>query len=127
MKVTPKQVETVLVLPAKKRFENFIKLVADWQEVWGLYQDGWALAADDNGVAVFPLWPAKEHAVACAKDEWEGFEPRAISLDDLMNALLPKLDVDKMLPGVFFTPTSRGMMPSIDEFREAIEAELENY
>lgn len=127
MKISPKQVETVIALPAPKRFEHFVKLVADWQEAWGLYQDGWALAADDDGVVVFPLWPAKEYAVACAKHEWEGYEPRAISLDDLMNALLPKLDVDRMLPGVFFTPASRGMTPSIEEFRKAIEAELENY
>jgi hypothetical protein len=45
MEVNPKQMEAVLALPGPKRFQHFIKVVADWQEVWGLYRDGWALAA----------------------------------------------------------------------------------
>lgn len=70
MQVNPKQMEAVLALPGIKRFEHFIKVIADWQEVWGLYQDGWALAAADDGTTVFPLWPAKEYAQVCAENEW---------------------------------------------------------
>ncbi|MBP9868146.1 MAG: DUF2750 domain-containing protein [Alphaproteobacteria bacterium] len=66
MKVNPKQMEAMLALPDIKRFEHFIKIIADWQEVWGLYQGGWALAAADDGTTVFPLWPAKEYAQVCA-------------------------------------------------------------
>ncbi len=127
MKIGLKQIEAVMALPAPKRFEHFVKLVADWQQAWGLYQDGWALAADDDGVVVFPIWPAKEYAEVCAKEEWEGYVPRPISLEDLLDALLPRLELDNMLPGVFLTPSSRGMTPSIEEFRKAIEIELENY
>ena len=36
MKVNPKQMEAVLALPAINRFEHFIKVIADWQEVWAL-------------------------------------------------------------------------------------------
>ena len=66
MKVTPKQMEAVLALSGVKRFEHFIKVIVDWREVWGLYQDGWALAEADDGIIVFPLWPAKEYAQVCA-------------------------------------------------------------
>lgn len=127
MQVNPKQMGAVLALPGIKRFEHFIKVIADWQEVWGLYQDGWALAAADDGTTVFPLWPAKEYAQVCAEKEWKGYEPRAISLSDFMDVLLPKLKLDGVLPGVFFTPSSKGLTPSVDELRAALEAELQNY
>ena len=127
MKVSPKQLEAVLALPGIKRFEHFIKVIADWQEVWGLYQDGWALAAADDGTTVFPLWPAKEYAQVCAANEWAGYEPRSISLRDFTEVLLPTLKLDGVLPGVFFTPTSKGVTPSVDELKSALEAELQNY
>ncbi|MFN9729431.1 MAG: DUF2750 domain-containing protein [Pseudomonadota bacterium] len=127
MKVSPKQMEAVLALPGIKRFEHFIKVIADWQEVWGLYQDGWALAAADDGTTVFPLWPAKEYAQVCAANEWTAYEPRSISLSDFTEVLLPKLKLDGVLPGVFFTPTSKGVTPSVDELKSALEAELQNY
>ncbi|MGK9204392.1 DUF2750 domain-containing protein [Sinorhizobium meliloti] len=127
MKVSPRQMEAVLALPGVKRFEHFIKVIADWQEVWGLYQDGWARAAADDGTAVFPLWPAKEYAQLCALNEWKGFEPRAISLIDFTEVLLPKLKLEDVLPGVFFTPTSKGVTPPVDELVAALEAELQNY
>lgn len=127
MKVNPKQVEAVLALPGIKRFEHFIKVIADWQEVWGLYQDGWALAAADDVSTVFPLWPAKEYAQVCAANEWSGYEPRAISLREFTEVLLPKLKLDGVLPGVFFTPTSKGVTPSVEDLKAALEAELQNY
>lgn len=127
MKVSHKQLSAVLELSGQQRLEYFVKVVADWQEVWGLYLDGWALAATDDGVPVFPLWPAKEYAQVCAEGEWKGYEPRSISLDDLMRVLLPKLRSDAVLPGVFPTPTSRGVTPSVEEFMLALEAQLEQY
>ena len=127
MKISPKQMETVLALPGSKRYEHFIKVIADWQEVWGLHQGGWALAAADDGTTVFPLWPAKEYAQVCAEKEWAGYEPRSISLSDFTDVLLPKLKLDGVLPGVFFTPSSKGLTPSVDELKAALEAELQHY
>lgn len=127
MKVNSKQMEAVLALPGVKRFEHFIKVIADSQEVWGLYQDGWALAVADDGTTVFPLWPAKEYAQVCAANEWNGYESRSISLNDFTEVLLPKLQLDGVLPGIFFTPTNKGVTPSVDELKSALEAELQNY
>jgi|EndMetStandDraft_4_1072995.scaffolds.fasta_scaffold263919_1 hypothetical protein len=127
MKINPKQMEAVLALPGAQRFEHFIKVVADWQEVWGLYQDGWALAAADDGRTVFPLWPAKEYAQLCAESEWQGHAPRSISLDEFTDVLLPKLKADGVLAGVFYTPSSKGVTPSPDELKAALDAELQKY
>jgi hypothetical protein len=119
--------QAVLALPGGKRFEHFIKVIADWQKVWGLYQDGWALATTENGSNVFPLWPAKEYAQVCAANQWAGYEPRSITLCDFTEQLLPKLQRDGVLPGVFFTPASKGVTPSVDELRSALQAEMRNY
>lgn len=127
MKLSSKQIAAVIALQGKARYEHFIKVVADWQEVWGLYQNGWALAGADDGTTVFPLWPAREYAQLCAEGEWVGYEPRAIPLNELMDELLPKLKTDGLLPGVFYTPANKGVTPSVDEFKSAIEAELANY
>jgi hypothetical protein len=127
MKISPGQMMAVIGLPGVKRFEHFVKVIADWQEAWGLYQDGWALAAAGDGTTVFPLWPAKEYAEVCAVNEWKGYDPRAISLGDLTEVLLPKLKLDGVLPGVFFTPSSKGVTTSVDELMLALETELQKY
>lgn len=127
MKVNPKQLAAVVALSGNERYRHFVKVVADWQEVWGLYQDGWALAAADDGTTVLPMWPAKEYAEICAENEWAGYQPKVFSLDDLLNELLPKLKRDGMLPGIFFVPGSKGVTPSVDQLIHDLEVELQNY
>lgn len=127
MKVNPKQIETIVALEGTERYRHFIKVVADWEEVWGLYQDGWALASTDDGKQVFPLWPAKEYALLCAEKEWDGYQPDSFSLEDLMGELLPNLKKDSVLPGIFFTPFDKGVTPSVDQLLDDLNGELENY
>ena len=52
-----RQIAGVFALPAPKRFEHFVKVVAEREQAWGLYQDGWATAAAGDGASVFSLWP----------------------------------------------------------------------
>jgi len=44
-----KEFENVVQLPPQKRYEYFIKKVADWREVWSLWNDGWVLMGDKDG------------------------------------------------------------------------------
>ena len=127
IKLNDKQIGAVLALPSEKRYEHFVKIVADWQEVWGLYNDGWALAATDTGVTVFPLWPAKEYAALCADKEWAAYAPRPFSLDDLLSELLPKLKKDGVIPGVYYTQHDKGITPTVDQFVSDLNEELEKY
>jgi hypothetical protein len=127
IKIGQKQIDAVLALSANKRYEYFIKVVADWEEVWGLYQNGWALAATDTGAPVFPLWPAKEYANLCAKKEWSGYIPEVISLESFMVELVPNLKADSVLVGVFYTPENRGITPPLDKLVTDISHELEKY
>lgn len=123
-KINEKQIKAVLALPGAQRFEHFIKVVTNWQEMWGLYNNGWALAATDGGTEVFPVWPAKEYAQLCACDSWVDFKPKSIPLVDAMNDLIPSLRNRGVLIGVFYTPSNKGVTPLMDEFVSAIESEL---
>jgi hypothetical protein len=55
-----KEFESVIKQPPNIRYEYFIKKVADYEEVWGLYDDGWATAQDDDGNILIPFFPKKE-------------------------------------------------------------------
>nr|WP_314547146.1 DUF2750 domain-containing protein [uncultured Massilia sp.] len=112
MALDAEQVKEVVRLPAQQRYEYFVERVAEGREVWGLYRNGWALATRDDGTLVFALWPEREFAQLCAEFEWEGYEPHAFGLDELVDELLPQLQEDGLVPGVFRTPGSKGIMPT---------------
>src|SRR5688572_2502535 len=97
-KLRPREMEAVLALDAPTRYEHFVKQVADRNEAWGLWSNGWAMGMDDEGTPTFPLWPAKEYAELCAKGNWKGFEAAEIPLNDLIDELLPKLQDDGVKP-----------------------------
>ena len=122
-----KEIEAVLKLPGPKRYSHFVKVVADWEEAWGLYDDGWAMAGGEEGVLVFPIWPAREYAELCATGVWENYTPESIPLKDLLEELLPKLKEDGVLPGVFYTPSDKGVLPLADQLLEDLRTECEKY
>ena len=124
MPIDASQLKAVVTLPAPQRYEYFIKQVAQSREVWGLFRNGWALAKKDDGTLVFALWPAREFAQLCAEFEWEGYEPQAFGLDELLDELLPQLQEDGVVPGIFRTPGSKGVMPTPGLLRVDLQDEL---
>jgi hypothetical protein len=110
MTIDANQLKAVVTLPADQRYAYFIENVARSKEVWGLYRNGWALAKKDDGTLVFAMWPAREFAQLCAEFEWEGYEPQPFLLTELLDELLPQLQQDGVLPGVFRTPGSKGVI-----------------
>jgi hypothetical protein len=123
-----KEIQAVLRLDGPDRFRHFIKQVVDFEEAWGLWSDGWALMANSDGAPVFPLWPAREYAELSRIDDWAEYEPRRISLADLLNDLLPGFQERGVLPGVFPIPTGKGVTPTANELASALRAsDLESY
>ncbi|MEH6437038.1 DUF2750 domain-containing protein [Massilia sp. DD77] len=127
IKLGAQQLAAVVTLPGPDRYEYFVKRVADSQEVWGLYQDGWALAKTDDGTLVFPMWPASDYASLCAEYEWDGYDAQAFSIEELLEDLLPQLEQDRVLPGIFYTPGDKGITPTIAELRRDLAQELGRY
>ena len=125
--VHPKQIEAVLALSGPRRLEHLIKVVADREEAWGLYDDGWALAGTDAGQEAFLLWPAEEYAALCATDTWANYKPKAIPLDDLVGLLLPKLQARGTLIAAFLTPEVAGVTLEANHLLSMLEVELERY
>ena len=116
------RMQAVLRLPAARRYEYFLQRVAESGEVWGLDGEGWALALDDAGRDVLPLWPTPEFAAMCATRLWSGFQPRAIKLQELLENVLPQLEEEGMPVGIFFTPEGQGHPVSAGELIEALRS-----
>lgn len=127
IKLGAQQLAAVVTLPGPDRYEYFVKRVADSQEVWGLYQDGWALAKTDDGTLVFPMWPASDYASLCAEFEWDGYDAQSFSVEELLDDLLPQLEQDRVLPGIFYTPGDKGVTPTVAQLREDLAYELGKY
>ncbi|MFB8735254.1 DUF2750 domain-containing protein [Bacillus sp. SL00103] len=54
MSMHPKELETTVQLPAKKRYDYFIKKIVDFEEVWSLRNEkGWVMSEDEYGVPRF--------------------------------------------------------------------------
>ena len=121
-----KQIEAVLRLPAPGRYGHFIKQVADKEELWGLFDDGWAMVGDDNGT-VFPVWHACEFAALCAADSWASFIPRVIDLTQFLEEMLPDLSDNNISVGVLMTPEGLAPVPGNNQLKMDLLTELSRY
>jgi hypothetical protein len=119
--------DAVLRLEPTERVSHFVKRVVDEQVAWGLWKDGWALMAEGDGQAVFPLWPGREYAEGCAVGEWSEYVPAEIPLDDILGELSERLEARNVRPAVFPTPGGRGVVMTLGQLKVALEAELRWY
>lgn len=114
------EIEAVLRLDGPERFRHFVKQVVDWEQVWGLWDEGWAIMKDGGEALVCPLWPAHEYAMLLCVGEWAEYRPKAIPLIEFLEDYLPNFRKNGILPGVFPTPTGKGVTPTPDELAEAL-------
>jgi len=125
---TDKEIAAVLQLDGPKRYSYWVKKVADQQVVWSLWQaDGWALAADDQGRQLVPVWPHEKFAELCARDVWAGYAPKAIEIEAWMERWIPGMQRDTILVAVFPTPNDRGVAVDPAKLGEDLQEELSNY
>ena len=126
--INDKEFDAVSGLPFQRRYEYFVKRVADWETVWSLVKDaGWVLVGDSECHEVVPVWPHERYAAACAIDGWAGALPRSIRLDDWLNKWLPGIERDQRLVVVFMTPGSKGAVVTVEALKADLEEELRNY
>ena len=118
--------EKVKKSSANVRYEYFIKKIVDYEEVWGLYDNGWAISEDDNGNKMIPLWPKKEFAEFCAQDEWSNYNPKKINLYEFLDFWLQKMKDDNLLPSLFWNNEDSAVV-SIETLKLDINRELDNY
>lgn len=117
------EVGQILGLAAGERASAFFQLVADWEEAWGLKDSaGWIVSRDSGSL---PLWPHSAFAEACAHGVWESTVPESISIDELLEDLLPLLEEDGLRVAVFPAPDDPGIVMPPGDLRERLEKELE--
>lgn len=121
-----KEYQALLKCSGEKRYKYFIKKVVDYEEVWGLYDDGWAMTASDDGEMMIPLWPKKEFAEACALDEWKNYRAEKIELEEFIEQWIPTMKEEGYLPSIFWNNID-SVVVKVDTLRAHLEEELENY
>ncbi|PIT61197.1 DUF2750 domain-containing protein [Snodgrassella alvi] len=106
MIVSAKEIEVMSNKGSREKYIYSIKRIVDNEEAWVLDDDGFALSGrnDDNNEVII-LWPACEYAANCAIDDWKNYKPKALSLDYIMNELLPELSAKGTQVGIFSVPT----------------------
>ena len=121
-----KELDSIIKQPPNIRYEYFIKKVADYEEVWGLYDDGWATAQDDDGNMLIPFFPRKEFAEYCAVNEWNNFKAEPIDLNEFIENWLVGMRKDRVKPSIFPINEDSEMV-EIDVILRDLNSELENY
>lgn len=121
-----KEFDAVIKLPALKRYEYFVKKVVDYEEIWALYDDGWAITEDNQGNKMIPFWPKKEYADFCAKDEWKQYNSESIDLYEFINNWLPDMKLQELKPSIFWNNEDSIILDSENLIND-LEYELEKY
>ncbi|QQR57041.1 MAG: DUF2750 domain-containing protein [Candidatus Melainabacteria bacterium] len=120
------KIDSVLALSGPRRYDHFIKVVAEREELWALYNDGWVLAGtDDDDRAVCPIWPEKVYAELCIGKGSDDNQAKALNLFEFMEEIMPELHEDGILPCVFFLPSDKGVIPKMEQLLEDLKAELQ--
>ncbi|QKJ33135.1 DUF2750 domain-containing protein [Mucilaginibacter mali] len=121
------KVQNILNMRPEERYHYFIRKIGDFEEVWGLYDNGWATSKDNLGNIVLPFWPEQGFAELCVAGTWKSYIPKSISLSDFMDKWLHGMDKDGTLVGVFPIPDGKGIVLSASKIRSDIENELDQY
>ncbi|PTY77790.1 hypothetical protein B5V89_13415 [Heyndrickxia sporothermodurans] len=120
------EIKAVVKLPALKRYGYFIKKVADFEEVWGLYDGGWAMTEDSEGNQLVPFWPKREFADLCNEENWEGYKPKKIDLDVFIDKWIPGMKNDGSKIAIFWY-NNDSIVVDPERLLSDLEEELENY
>lgn len=89
------KINNLINMNDENRYNYFIRKISDFEIVWGLFDNGWAvLQSVEPGVINVPFWPEKEFAQICATGIWHNYSPKEITLEDFVDKWLPGIIVD---------------------------------
>lgn len=128
MKISAKEIETVSALEPFKRYQYFLKRVADFQKLYSLKsrEGNWAISVvEDN--TLFPFWSAKEYAVSCQVGDWANFDIVEITTDEFEEELVSLIDDSGYLINVFPVRDKTGFVVTLDEFIRDLNEEMKKY
>ena len=122
-----KKIKNLLKKSGKDRFRYFVRKVADFELVWGLFADGWAVTSTADGQNAIPFWPEKELADICAEGVWSDYNSQQIELERFISKWLLGMEKDDVLAAIFPTPKDKGVIVQPKLLLFSLEEELEQY
>ena len=125
--LNPKEIEAVLKLPADKRYQHFIKRIADQEELWGIYDSDWIKIKYEDGSDLFPVWPNKEYAQLYLQKYCPSAFVKTIDLYEFIDTFLPELGERNIAVSVFPTPEGEGHIVCYEKVIADLNEELEKY
>ncbi len=127
--INPQQYENVLALSAKERYSHFIGKVADWEQLWGLYNEneGWLTRTTPEEVEYISVWPHPKYAEKISKEYYPEYNEKEISLEYFMSNWLPKLNSDNMKIGVFPNQEGNTWLVEANDLLQDLQDEREQY
>jgi len=128
-KMNPQQYENVLALSAKERYSHFIGKAADWEQLWGLYNEnkGWLTRVTPENIEYLSIWPHAEYAKNISKEYYPEYIEKEISLEDFMSNWLPELNSDNIKIGVFPDLEGNAWLMEANDLLQDLQDECAQY
>ncbi|WP_077415939.1 DUF2750 domain-containing protein [Chryseobacterium sp. JV274] len=121
-----KEIENILKLEPFKRYEYFIKKVADFEQLWTIIdQDGNYIISEIDEFSLISFWSAEEFVALYLEKDWEDCKPIKLTLDDLKEDMFDIINSENYLINVFPVNGISGFVVSLEEFDRDLQEELD--
>lgn len=128
MILNQQEIKNVSVLEPLKRYQYFLKKVADNEKLYTLKNgnNNWASSTVKN-YNLYPVWSANKFASNSQIDVWSEFNVVELDLYDFLDNTLPQIEKEGFLLNVFPVDKTTGFVVKVNEFIRDINEELKNY
>ena len=129
LKISPKEIETLMSCNPVVRYQYTIKRIADTETLWTLGVDNQTFAIQKSGEDyLLPIWSSKEFAIIFGSTFMKEYNCFPISLDNFEESIIDIICENGYLLNVFPTQTEEiGKVVGINSFSEDLSAALSEY
>ena len=129
LKISPKEIETLMSCNPNVRYQYTIKRIADTETLWTLGVDNQTFAIQKSGEDyLLPIWSSKEFAIIFGSTFMKEYNCFPISLDNFEESIIDIICENGYLLNVFPTQTEEiGKVVGINSFSEDLSAALSEY
>ncbi|MFC3157160.1 Protein of unknown function [Chryseobacterium arachidis] len=123
-----KKFESIMALAPQKRYDYFIKKIADAQQLWTIVdsEGNYAISMIDKH-SLISFWPEEEFIASNLEENWEDYKPLLLTLDDLSDNVIDYIAQEGLLINVFPLNGRSGFVVDLEEFSRDLTTELKNY
>ncbi len=128
MKLNIKEIENVSKQEPFKRYQYFLRKIADFEELWTIIDVNKEIGLSQvEGKTLISMWSSKDFIESNLKGSWKKHKAFKINLEDLDKAIIPLIVKNNYLINVFPVNGKAGFVVSMEEFARDLNKELEQY